>query len=166
MSELRKYQRKQMKDYLMVSDLESGELIGRVLNITTEGIMILSENSIPTKKIFKCSMRLPDVIEGKREIEFELLSCWSQENQRLEMYQAGFKFLDQSQLLQNILRTLVRDWSIDRGFNIQLKHIKKGCQTAAFFSYINSVLLKQYHLFQISEIICLQFIQIDTRRHI
>ena len=113
MSELRKYQRKQIKDYLIINDCNSGEIIGQVVNLTADGIMTICENHINEKAVHECKMRLPDVIEGHRDIDFIIQCCWCRENKRIEMFECGFKFINQSPLLKNILRTLIRDWAIE-----------------------------------------------------
>ena len=119
MIESRKYQRKQINEYLILNDCNSGEIIGRVINITADGIMIVSENSIVENTVLECKMRLPDIIEGNREIDFIIQCCWNRENKRLEMYECGFKFINQSHLMKNILRILLRDWAIENPSSVK-----------------------------------------------
>ena len=46
------------------------------MDITTQGIMMISEEPIPVGKEFSLKMQLPGTITGREEIEFSAQSLW------------------------------------------------------------------------------------------
>jgi len=46
MKNVRKKERGYTNDYFLVFDFDSGEIIGRLLNLTTDGLMLISEDPV------------------------------------------------------------------------------------------------------------------------
>jgi len=62
--------------YLRIFDSNSGINVGHLVDITTQGIMMISEEPIPVGKEFSLKMQLPGTITGREEIEFSAQSLW------------------------------------------------------------------------------------------
>ena len=122
MSESRKEIRGQTNDYFTVYSRETGEPLGRLRNLTSEGAMVISENAVPTNEVIRCKMHLPDIIEGCREIRFEAECRWCEENKSAYWYEIGVKFVNLSKLSQKVIDRLVSDWMVyDQGIRTNAK---------------------------------------------
>jgi len=92
--ERRKLQRRQLIYYLRVFDRDTGELLGHLVDITTEGVMLISEAPLQTGKVFHLKMRLPEQMSGSKEIAFDAVSKWSKKDINPDFYDTGFQFVD------------------------------------------------------------------------
>lgn len=77
--------------YLRIFDTDTGENLGHLVDITTEGIMMISEEQIPNGKDFSFRMQLPTTITGRDEINFKALCLWCKKDVNPDFYVSGFK---------------------------------------------------------------------------
>lgn len=87
----RKFKRRHLIYYLRVYDRKAGVLIGHLADITTDGIMLVSEAPIKTEADFNFKMTLPAEIEGNRDISFDANSIWCKKDVNPDFYATGFK---------------------------------------------------------------------------
>lgn len=111
MLEKRKTKRTDLVYYLEVFEEETKNLIGRLINITTEGLMLESHEPIETKKAFRLSMDLPGNLFRKPKIRLEARSIWCRKDSQRQQYRAGFQ-------LQNL------DPQIERKINRLIEKLK------------------------------------------
>ena len=93
MLERRKLKRRHLIYYLRVFERNNDQLIGHVVDITSEGAMLISEEPIETDTVFQCRMVLPEGMEGSREITFDAKSVWSKKDINPNYYATGFQML-------------------------------------------------------------------------
>jgi hypothetical protein len=110
MSDRRTLHRRHLIYYLKVFEKKSGNLLGHLVDITEEGLMIVSENSIKEGKVFKLRMALPREIEGKEEIEFDALSMWCHPDVNPSLFGVGFKFEYVDTLSRQIIFELIHEF--------------------------------------------------------
>lgn len=91
--EQRKLKRKQLVYYLKVSDVDSGNQLGRLVDITEEGLMLISSDPISTGVVFRMELDLPDQEKRTEKLEFEARSIWSKKDVNPNYYDTGFKFV-------------------------------------------------------------------------
>lgn len=113
MQEKRKLQRRHLIYYLRVFDRNTVNLIGHLVDITPEGVMVISENPIETGITFQMRMILPKEIFKKEQITFEAISKWSDKDVNPSFYDTGFQLLDISDENRSIIAQLIDDF----GFN-------------------------------------------------
>ena len=77
--------------YLRIFDNDNGENIGHLVDITTEGIMMISEGPIPSGKDFSLRMQLPTNITGRDEIEFSAHCLWCKKDINPDFYVSGYR---------------------------------------------------------------------------
>ncbi len=77
--------------YLRIFDRDNGENIGHLVDITTQGIMIISEQKIPAGKDFSLKMQLPATVIGREEIKFTAHCLWCKKDINPDFYVSGFK---------------------------------------------------------------------------
>lgn len=112
MSERRKQVRKCTSDYFIVSDRETGARIGRVLDLTTDGAMMISETEVPVPTTFQCKMRMPRMIGRHRFLFFDAESKWCRQNQRLGWYETGYRLVNVPEDHLKIIEELTGDWVV------------------------------------------------------
>lgn len=113
MVEKRKFQRRHLIYYLRVFDRDTVNLIGHLVDLTSEGVMVISENPIEIGKTFHLRMILPKEIIGKEQITFDAVSKWTAKDVNPSFYDTGFEFQDISKENTIIITQLIEDF----GFN-------------------------------------------------
>lgn len=88
----RKQKRKNLIFYLKIHDEKTGNIIGHMANITTQGIMIVSENPLDIGSVLTLKMELPETYHLKKEIMFVAEVHWCQKDVNPHYYAIGLKF--------------------------------------------------------------------------
>jgi hypothetical protein len=88
----RNVQRRHLIYYLRVFNRENDQLLGHLVDITPDGLMIISENPCHPGDIYKLRMGLPKEIFGRDEIEFEAECKWSRRDVNPSFFDTGFRF--------------------------------------------------------------------------
>lgn len=90
MSEKRKLERRHLIYYLRIFDRQTGDLLGHLIDLTPEGIMMMSEEPIECNKNFHLRMNLSEVLIGKSHFDFEARSLWCRPDINPDFYDTGF----------------------------------------------------------------------------
>ena len=80
MPERRRLKRRHLIYYLKVFDGDTDRLIGHMQDITTEGIMLMSEDPKETNANSQLRIDLPNEIKGKKQLRFDARSIWSKKD--------------------------------------------------------------------------------------
>ena len=104
----RKVARRHLIYYLRVFD-RNGKLVGNLVDISTRGIMLVSDSPIELNKRFHLKMVLPETISGSREVEFEAESRWCQNDANQDFYDTGFELIDPTNKFLEAVDKLVDD---------------------------------------------------------
>lgn len=91
MLERRKVRRRNLFYYLEVFEEETKNFVGRLIDITPDGMMLESEEAIEVKKGYRLSMELPNSFVWKPKIIFDAKSVWCRKEDDFERYKAGFQ---------------------------------------------------------------------------
>lgn len=110
MSDRRTLHRRHLIYYLKVFDRGSNTMMGHLVDITEEGLMIVSENAFDEGKLVKMSMLLPREIEGKEQIEFDARSTWCHKDVNPSLFGTGFKFEYFDTLSRQIIFELIHEF--------------------------------------------------------
>jgi hypothetical protein len=109
----RRLKRRHLIYYLRVFDQKSGQLIGHLVDITPEGLMLVSESPIENNKIFNLRMVLPAEILMKENILFEAISIWCKKDINPDFYATGFRTILANQADMDLVERLINRF----GFN-------------------------------------------------
>lgn len=96
MKQNRKLKRRHLIYYLRVFEKNADQPIGHLVDISTEGMMLISEDPIKTGTVFELRMVLPVEIDGSREIIFSAESRWCREDENPDFYNTGFQLINPS----------------------------------------------------------------------
>ena len=112
MPERRQLKRHHLIFYLRVFIQETNELIGFVVDISQEGLLIVSEIPFESGKIYKLQMSLSPEEGNKMSLHFTAECRWSRIAANPDLHEAGFLLLD----FRPLDITLIDDLIDDIGF--------------------------------------------------
>ncbi len=109
----RKVQRWHLVFYLRVFDGISNRIVGHLVDISAKGMMLVGDAPIEKNQVLALRVRLPKEQDGRREILFEATCRWCRQDANPDFYIAGFRLTAMSPDLQEHLKQLVADFSIE-----------------------------------------------------
>jgi hypothetical protein len=107
----RQVERKYLVFYLRVFDGLGSKVMGHLMNISSNGIMLLSDFPIPVNEAYKLRMRLPHELVENGEIILKATSRWCKNDTNPEFYVTGFQLYDISQTLKNTILSMIDEFS-------------------------------------------------------
>ncbi|MCU7796741.1 MAG: PilZ domain-containing protein [Candidatus Thiodiazotropha sp. (ex Myrtea spinifera)] len=110
MKEQRKSPRKIANEILEVTDQITGMQIGRVVNVSADGLMLLSEDPIVTGSVFQMDMMLPGNAGGDEKVSFRAEAVWSTEATQPNSFWTGLHIVDISPEGVLLIDKLILDW--------------------------------------------------------
>ena len=111
--ELRALKRRHLIYYLEVYDDETGELLGHLVDITTEGVKLVSKTFIEKDKTYRLRMQLPEGYFDETVLRFEAMSLWSSNDVNPDFFDTGFRAVWQDKRARGVVASLVDQF----GFN-------------------------------------------------
>lgn len=91
MPDKRELKRRHPVYYLQVIDLEFGENLGYLIDINAKGLMLAGKSSLPTEKVYKIAIQLPEENDGEKAIFLTVSGIWNEFDPLLEKTRSGFK---------------------------------------------------------------------------
>ncbi len=113
MNEHRRMKRWHVIYYLRIFDRDSGSLLGHLVDITTEGMKMVSEEPIPSKKDFRLKMEVPLEGEKTEEVLFNARSLWSEKDTNPDFFATGFYLENLNSDTINVIQSLIADLSFE-----------------------------------------------------
>lgn len=107
----RQVERKYLVFYLRVFDSPGTKVMGHLVNISSNGIMLLSDFPIPVSKDYRLRMRLPHELVDNAEILFDATSRWCRNDKNPEFYITGFQLHGITPTLKNVILCLIDEFS-------------------------------------------------------
>ena len=112
MEERRKLQRKYLAFFTRVFDRRTGEMLGHLANVTTQGAMIISEAPVVTREEFRLRMDIPEEIFGKDHLDFEARTIWCQADINPRFFNTGFQFSNIAPQDIDIIERIIVEYGI------------------------------------------------------
>lgn len=85
-----------------------GVVLGRLVNITTEGLMLVSAQSLATDTLYQAVLELPETINNTVRIELGMDCLWtSPTDPEADMYWSGCHIIDISEDMFASLQVLI-----------------------------------------------------------
>lgn len=103
----RKLERKELSQVIAVHDVINGGVFGELVNVTTEGIMVMTEREIETQAIFQLSLELPEPLIGNSHILLGADCLWCRRTENFSRYWAGLQIIDASELALEQIEALI-----------------------------------------------------------
>ncbi|MCM8813168.1 MAG: PilZ domain-containing protein [Candidatus Omnitrophica bacterium] len=103
----RKLHRRHLIYYLRVFNQQSGVMLGHLVDITPDGVMLVSETAIAVGAKYQCEMVLPQEISGTKKVCFEARSVWTKQDINPDFFATGFEIRNISEKDIDLIGTLV-----------------------------------------------------------
>jgi len=113
MENKRRLKRRHLIYYLRVFDVSNGQLVGHLVDITKEGLMLISELPLENEKHYNFRMVLPAEILNKAELLFSATVIWCKKDVNPDFYATGFRLVTISDEDMVIIESLIHRY----GFN-------------------------------------------------
>lgn len=121
MNQDRKYKRRIVSDYFLISNRETDQLLGRIGNLSIGGLMLVSTEGLQVGQKYPLKLKLPRETLGKDEVVFDAFCRWSTYNDIADWWESGLEMHDLSieafDLLQYLTQQLMKDEQIERGLS-------------------------------------------------
>jgi Bacterial DNA-binding protein/PilZ domain len=111
-SDQRKMQRRNFILDIEIIDRSTGSIIGDMGDITSEGIMVVSEEPIAEKKPFSLEVQLPKEAGNELSITFDALSIRCQETIHENIYITGFKITSLDDENKQKIELFIREYAV------------------------------------------------------
>jgi hypothetical protein len=107
----RTIKRRHLIYYLRVWKRPGGELVGHVVDITTQGMMLISEQQLPLNKRYDLEIRWrsPDG-EKDQVIAFSAETMWASPDINASFYDTGLKLLDDAEDVLKPIAELIQHY--------------------------------------------------------
>jgi hypothetical protein len=92
--EQRSFSRHHLIYYLRVFDGQSSRVLGHIVDISPQGIMLITDEPIPVQGEYRLRMRFPGTGSVQEELIFDAVCCWCRQDENPEFYIAGFHIQD------------------------------------------------------------------------
>jgi hypothetical protein len=93
-NERRKFKRRLLVYNLEVFESESNEPMGRVVDITPEGMMLVRAQPIDINSVLHLSVELPSEIFSARRVNFTAIARWCRHDINPDLFDIGLEFTD------------------------------------------------------------------------
>lgn len=114
MTEKRKLRRWHVVYYLRLFDHETESQVGHVVDLTTEGLKVVSQWPIPAPKRYSLWMELPRADGDTKQIHLEAESLWTHRDETDgRFHNTGFRLLDPPADTTRAIRSLVDRLKLD-----------------------------------------------------
>jgi hypothetical protein len=108
--ENRKEHRRHIIYYLQILEPESKKVIGRLVDITSIGIMIISEMALEPGKEFALQIALPEEFQEDRHIDLIGESVWCHKDVNPDYYAIGFKIEPPNEAAAGLIQKLIDEY--------------------------------------------------------
>ncbi len=102
--------RKNTPHLVRALDANSGRVIGRVVDITADGLLLMSESPLNAGQQMRIRVILPVMVNNRTDVEMDVEIVWSKQDPNPSYFQAGIKFLslpgNDGFLLEDIMHKL------------------------------------------------------------
>ncbi len=92
MTEQRSEKRRQLNRSLLVYDGISSRIVGRVVDLTLKGMMLVCGEPVWIQEEYRLRITFPDPIDKRTELSIQAVCRWCREDAEPENFVAGFQF--------------------------------------------------------------------------
>lgn len=106
MSERRIDERTLVGHLLQVRERDSQEVLGNLVNLSTNGFMLISESPHEPNREMALTMELPYSVSGRQRLDVRARCIWSQKSSYSDDYGAGFEITEIAESDRELMRNV------------------------------------------------------------
>ena len=105
---LRKHERHQTAQSIIVQDRMSGQQLGVLVNISLDGLMIAGASALETETIYQLRLLIPDNVAGGQAIDIGVDCLWTSGNEKnANLFWSGCHIIDYADAAVVSLNSLI-----------------------------------------------------------
>lgn len=112
MRELRRHPRKLPSNRIVIHDRSQQQPLGNLVNISSSGLMLMTDRELLPGHIFQLEMSLPLAAGGVQTIAFGAETLWCQSSPPSEQCWVGFQIIDMAESDTALIEQLTDDWKM------------------------------------------------------
>jgi hypothetical protein len=89
----------------------TGEPVGELVNLTVEGLMIISDQEMSTNSIFQFRLEMPDPIDGVSSIDLGVDCLWNRPAENFSRHWSGYQIIDACPEALKTIDTLINGYA-------------------------------------------------------
>ena len=109
MAHHRKEPRHHLIFYLKVFDQDTGQQLGHMGDITTEGLMVMSSEPLEVEREYNLEIRVESKLTRNPSLKFRAEARWCRPDYNPDYYATGFHLMDRQAETQTAIEKLVKD---------------------------------------------------------
>lgn len=98
--------------YLRVYDGISSRVVGHIVDISSQGIMLITDEPINVNEEYRLRMRFPGPGMDQQEIVVDAVCRWCRPDENPEFYIAGFQINDMPEEAAHFIRNLITEFGM------------------------------------------------------
>jgi hypothetical protein len=110
MPEKRKFDRIHLIHYLRMFNRRTGELVGNLVDLTEEGLQLISETPIEPGRILEIRMEFPEDVEGLKEMQLIAEAIWCDHHLDPDLFSVGCKLLPVTPTQVGLIQDLINNY--------------------------------------------------------
>ena len=112
MEERRRLDRKLLNYFSRVIDKENDRLLGYLVDLTTDGALMVGEAPLQTGSIVRLRIDLPESFPDEQELEFRAKAVWSGPDPDAGLYRTGLQLIETEPDDLVILERLIAEYGM------------------------------------------------------
>ena len=105
----RKPKRYAISRVVEIYDIQRDIYLGRLVNIHTEGLMLIGDNSMKVDHLYQLELHLPVAIDGREKIQIGVDCLWARRSEDGQKHWAGCKIIDVSDQTLSDINSLIEE---------------------------------------------------------
>ncbi len=93
-NERRKHNRNKLDQLMELFDVSTDSRLGTLVNISLDGIMVLSPSPVPLNKVWQLKVALPSETKDGKTLILGVESLWCDSAPNVDLYWSGFQIID------------------------------------------------------------------------
>ena len=98
--------------YLRVFDGISSRVVGHIVDISPQGIMLITDEPITVQEDYRLRMRFPGAGSEQEELIFDAVCRWCRQDDNPEFYIAGFQIQNLPEESANFIQGLIAEFGM------------------------------------------------------
>lgn len=104
----RRQRRRTVTAPVNIYNKDTGEMLGRLVNITTEGLMLVNTRPLAADRLYQAVIELPEPVNEVTRLELGIDSLWtSPANPDADMFWSGCQIIDISDEMLGTLKVVI-----------------------------------------------------------
>jgi len=120
----RKHNRLQVISYLKICYRDSGHELGRVVDITTEGMRLCGAEPVQTNRTLTFRLNFPNLSEENSEIVFDADVIWCRRSKNPRLYDTGIRLKELPGEKIELIEDYLEKYSLEDRWLSVIKSIK------------------------------------------